>query len=100
MALAHMARTWPGVSWPSRVVRSIIEIARASASRFAVVLIDRLARTAARASAPTLSTPGSPSRNLLRSGPAIVTVVTGSGYVRKAGVLRPEESLLLIHVSP
>ena len=78
MALAHSARTLPGVSWPSRVVRSIIEIARSSAQPLAVVLIDRVASTAARASAPTWSTPGSPCRNLLRSGPAIVTVVTGS----------------------
>ena len=34
-ALAHNARTLPGVSWPSSVVRSIIRIARSSAKLFA-----------------------------------------------------------------
>ena len=63
LALAHSARTLPGVSWPSSVVRSIIEIAVSSAHCLAVVLMDRLASMAARASAPTRSTPGSPCRN-------------------------------------
>src|SRR5579875_3769469 len=57
LALAHSARTLPGVSWPSSVVRSIIEMAASSAQRLAVVLIDLLASAAARASAPTRSTP-------------------------------------------
>src|SRR5271166_6533143 len=67
-ALAHSARTLPGVSWPSSVVRSIIEIAASSAHRLAVVLMDLLASMAARASAPTRSTPGRPCRNPRRSG--------------------------------
>src|SRR6478609_1741377 len=62
LALAHSARTLPGVSWPSSVVRSIMEMARSSAHCLAVVLMDRLASMAARASAPTRSTPGSPCR--------------------------------------
>jgi hypothetical protein len=44
------------------VVRSIIEMARSIAHCFAVVLIDRVARVAALASAPTWSTPGRPCR--------------------------------------
>src|SRR6185437_14200547 len=62
LALAHNARTLPGVSWPSSVVRSIIEMAMSRAHCLAVVLMDRLASVAARASAPTRSTPGSPCR--------------------------------------
>src|SRR6266699_911798 len=54
LALAHSARTLPGVSWPSSVVRSIIEMAASSAHCLAVVLIDRLASMAARVSAPAL----------------------------------------------
>src|ERR1700733_5076923 len=63
LALAHRARTLPGVSWPSSVVRSIIEMAASSAHCLAVVLMDLLASMAARACAPTSSTPGSPCRN-------------------------------------
>ncbi len=48
------------VSAPSRVVRSIIEMAVSIAQALAVVLIERVARSAARASAPTWSTPGRP----------------------------------------
>src|SRR5579863_8590296 len=70
LALAHRARTLPGVSWPSSVVRSIIEMARSRAHCLAVVLIDRLASMAARASAPTWSTPGSPCRNSRSEMPA------------------------------
>src|SRR5215471_10529421 len=62
-ALAHIARTLPGVSCPSSVVRSITEIARSSACRLLSALIDRLASVSARARAPTSSTPGSPCRN-------------------------------------
>src|SRR6185437_16595939 len=72
LPFAHSARTLPGVSWPSSVVRSIIEIARSSAHCLAVVLIDRLASIAARASAPTRSTPGSPCRKPRNSGMACV----------------------------
>src|SRR6266571_7508681 len=55
-ALAHRAATLPGVSWPSRVVRSMLRIARSSAQSFEDFLIDRLASDAARSSAPTSST--------------------------------------------
>src|SRR5215469_12368278 len=72
LALAHSARTLPGVSWPSSVVRSIIEMAVSSAHCLAVVLMDRLASMAARASAPTRSTPGSPCKKPRSSGMAWV----------------------------
>ena len=62
-ALPHSDRTLPGVSAPSRVVRSIIEIAASIAHNLASVLIERVARLAALASAPTWSTPGKPWRN-------------------------------------
>src|SRR3989440_5030844 len=62
-ALAHSARTLPGVSAPSSVVRSTIRIARSSAQALAVVLIERVPSIAARCSAPTWSTPGRPCRN-------------------------------------
>src|SRR5690349_21402576 len=56
MALAHRAATFPGVSWPSSVVRSMQRMARSSAHSFDDFLIDRLASEAARSSAPTSST--------------------------------------------
>src|SRR6186713_1106884 len=65
-ALAHSARTLPGVSAPSSVVRSTILIAVSIAHALADVLIERVPRTAARASAPTWSTPGNPCRNARR----------------------------------
>jgi len=40
-----------------------MRMARSMANALAVVLIDRVARSAARASAPTWSTPGRPWRN-------------------------------------
>src|SRR3954447_2098322 len=52
-AFAHRWRTLPGVSAPSSVVRSIIEVAMRMPSRLAVVLIERLPRAAARSSTPT-----------------------------------------------
>src|ERR671931_2372766 len=50
------AATFPGVSWPSSVVRSIIRIASSSAKIFASRLIERLASEAARSSSATAST--------------------------------------------
>src|SRR5947199_402384 len=50
------AAIFPGVSAPSRVVRSIIRIARSSAKSFASRLIDRRASVAARSSTATAST--------------------------------------------
>ncbi len=52
----------PGVSAPSRVVRSTIAMARSMAASFDARLIERVASFAARASAPTASTPESPAR--------------------------------------
>src|SRR2546423_13425034 len=93
-ALAHSARTLPGVSAPSSVVRSTIRMARSMPHALAVVLIDRGASPAPRASAPTRSTPGRPCRNARnvaveppRSGIVVTTrpryggprVRTGSG---------------------
>src|SRR5579875_2178893 len=65
-ALAQRARTFPGVSAPSRVVRSTQRTARSRAASLASRLMDRAASRAARASAPTWSTPGSPCRKRLR----------------------------------
>src|SRR4051795_255094 len=65
-ALADRDRTLPGVSAPSSVVRSTIEMAVSIAHAFAVVLIDRVPSCAARASAPTWSTPGRPWRKARR----------------------------------
>ena len=55
-ALPASARILPGVSFPSRVVRSIIRIARSRAQSFASRLMLRLASDAARSSTPTWST--------------------------------------------
>src|ERR1035438_187488 len=60
IALAHTERTLRSVSAPSSVVRSIIEIAVSMAQALDVDLMERVANPAARASAPTWSTPGSP----------------------------------------
>ena len=51
-AFAHRCRTLPGVSEPSSVVRSIIEVASRMPWRLAVVLIDRRPSAAARSSTP------------------------------------------------
>ena len=52
-ALVHRWRTLPGVSAPSSVVRSIIDVARRMPSRLAEVLIERRPSAAARSSTPT-----------------------------------------------
>ena len=56
IALEQRAATLPGVSWPSRVVRSIMRIASSSACTFDSRLIDRFASVAARSSSATAST--------------------------------------------
>src|SRR5215471_4697084 len=89
LALAHSARTLPGVSWPSRVVRSIIEMAVSSAHCLAVVLIDRLASMAARASAPTRSTPGSPCRKPRSDACDQITLRVSAGALIGDSLLRP-----------
>src|SRR5581483_7126220 len=72
-AFAHRARTFPAVSAPSRVVRSIIEMARSIAYALAAFLIERVASRAARSSTPTWSTPGSPRRVSVDTPPASPT---------------------------
>src|SRR5512132_3506453 len=69
-ALEHSASTLPGVSAPSRVVRSIIDTARRRAATLDCFLMLRFARLAARSSAPPWSTaarassePSTPSGN-------------------------------------
>ena len=93
--LAHSARTLPGVSCPSRVVRSTMRMARSRANALAVVLIDRVASPAARASTPDLVDARSPWRNRRSEASEAVTsarspavgavAVTGSGYCQVAG---------------
>src|SRR3954452_23341424 len=55
-ALAASWVTLPGVSWPSSVVRSTIEIASLIAACWDSALIERFPSTAARSSTPTRST--------------------------------------------
>ena len=62
----HSALTFPGVSAPSRVVRSTMVIAVSIAQRLEVVLMLRVASMAARASAPTWSTPESEPKYFFR----------------------------------
>ena len=56
IAFADSARTLPGVSAPSSVVRSIIRTASSSAATFDSFLIERFASAAARSSSATWST--------------------------------------------
>src|SRR3954468_3696425 len=56
MPFAHSARTLPGVSFPSSVVRSIIRIARSRAHTFEAFLMLRFCSCATRSSAATWST--------------------------------------------
>src|SRR5919202_858859 len=84
-AFAASERTVPTVSAPSSVVRSTMRIARSSAHFLAVVLIDRVPSMAARASAPTSSTPGRPCSQ--RRSPASSRVT--SSKRRSAVVVTP-----------
>src|SRR3954451_5371951 len=79
LAFAASDRTLPGVSAPSRVVRSTIEIAVSMAQALAVVLIDRVPSIATRDSAPTWSTPGRPWRNARNAASDRVTSSYGGG---------------------
>ncbi|CAB4341789.1 unannotated protein [freshwater metagenome] len=65
-ALAHNERTFPRVSIPSSVVKSIMLIAISIPSAFALVLIERVPSIAARDSSPTASTPGSPCKKVVK----------------------------------
>src|SRR5437016_3580297 len=72
-AFAHSAVIFPGVSAPSSVVRSTMRIARSIAHALAVVLIERVPSIAARATAPTSSTPGRPCRKVRNAASDRVT---------------------------
>src|ERR687894_2156263 len=85
-ALAARLRTLPGVSAPSSVVRSTIEIAVSMAQALAVVLIDRVPSTPTRASAPTWSTPGRPCRKARKAASERVTSRYGAGGSRRGGI--------------
>src|SRR6478736_5444582 len=81
MALTHIARILPGVSFPSRVVRSIIRIARSRAHIFEAFLIDRRLSASTRSSTPTWSTVVTrPSR--LPSGPGRASHAATSSCAR------------------
>src|SRR5258705_3770160 len=78
IAFTAKSRILPGVSFPSRVVRSIIEMARLRAHTFDAFLIDRRLSESTRSSTPTWSTavtrpsrlpsgPGRPSQARIRS---------------------------------
>src|SRR6202042_2977146 len=92
-AFAHMARTLPGVSAPSSVVRSIIRIEASSAHSLASRLMDLVARLAARASAPTWSTPGSPC-STCRSAASEVATSVSQGRSAMAGGAWPVPTAL------
>ena len=75
----------PGCRRPRSVVRSIIEMARSMAKAFDVVLIDRVDSAAARASAPTWSTPGRPCRKRRSAASERVTSASDAGVVEQRG---------------
>src|SRR3954471_19064938 len=85
-ALAARLRTLPGVSAPSSVVRSTMEIAVSMAHALAVVLMDLVLSTAVRASAPTWSTPGRPCRKARKAASEWVTSPYGGSGVLVSGV--------------
>ncbi len=68
-ALAASCATFPGVSWPSSVVRSTIETASRIAASWDSALIERRPSQAARSSTPTRSTGVRRRRILLPSVP-------------------------------
>src|SRR5450759_38247 len=76
IALAHIDRTLPSVSAPSSVVRSIMLMAVSMAQACEVVLMERVPNPAARESAPTWSTLGSPCSHLVNE--ALVRAPTPS----------------------
>ena len=77
----HSARTLPGVSFPSRVVRSIIRIARSSAQTFDAFLIDRFWSDETRSWTPTWSTGVTRPRSVPRL-PARVSYARMSSWAR------------------
>src|SRR5580704_3961612 len=87
MALAHMPRTLPGVSAPSRVVRSTVRMARSRAASLASFLMDRVARAATRSRTPISSTPGRPC-STWRSAASPGTAPSGVAPARAALLVR------------
>ena len=67
--MAFLASVWtlPTVSAPSSVVRSTIEMMVSKPAAFDVVFSEREANPAARAWAPTVSTPGMPLRKVVKA---------------------------------
>src|SRR5205807_4020067 len=80
-AFAASVRTLPGVSAPSRVVRSTMEIAVSIAHSLLAFLMLRVASVATRASTPTWSTPGRPNRKRRRVDSSRVTPASSAGGV-------------------
>src|SRR5580704_9205199 len=97
-ALAHMARTLPGVSAPSSVVRSTIWMARSRAASFASFLMDRVARAATRSPTPTWSMPGSPC-STWRS-PASEVATSATSNCQRPGPWRSSDSIPTIPTLP
>src|SRR4030081_204639 len=87
MPLAQSAVTFPGVSEPSSVVRSMQRTARSSAQSLEDFLIERLAREAARSSAPTSST--------LRTPRMSEPMWVRERAVATIGIMRREPPILL-----
>ena len=90
IAFWHSWRTLPGVSWPSSVVRSIIDNTILRASSFDSFLIERLWNRATRSLTPTSSTRGTRSRSgsfLLVSTAARLTIRTPQVAVSSATVI-------------
>src|SRR6266566_7467275 len=95
---AHSAAILPGVSMPSSVVRSMHRIARSSAHSLEAFLIERLAREAARSSAPTWSTLRTPRMREPRCERESAVAMWGlcdGGLWRKAGAPRAFYQLTL-----
>src|SRR5918996_2138455 len=80
-ALADIWATFPGVSMPSSVVRSMHRMARSSAHSFDSRLMDRVASEAARSSRPTAST-----EVTLATKPATPPGPTPVGWGFEAGI--------------
>ena len=93
IALAQSERTLPCVSAPSRVVRSTMRIAVSSAQALLVVLMLRVASPAARASAPTWSTPGRPCRKRRSDASSRVTsrsVIASPKWLLRVAITDPQ----------
>src|SRR5215469_16665632 len=97
-AFAHIARTLPGVSAPSSVVRSTIRTAMSRACSLASFLIDRVASPAARCSAPTSSMPGRPCSTWRNAASEVAT--SPASKAQRSGVTRVTDSIPTFHTLP